>query len=96
LVDGNKQVRYVSDEEVVLRGLAQDESAIKSLAVEPAFDLRFSSRGPFMARIDMSDVPIGQTKIIRMTAMDANNNQSTQSLHLKRVQANDEDQKENP
>ncbi len=83
--DGERTLRYVSGDEVTIKGLAQDESEITDLEVTNGFDIKFSSRGPFVARVDLTDVDVGSSKVITVRSRDAHNNESTQAITIKRV-----------
>ncbi|SFN24677.1 C1 family peptidase [Marinobacter pelagius] len=83
--DGDQTVRYVAGDEVVIKGIAQDESEITDLEVTNGFDIKFSSRGPFVARVDLTDIPLGSSKEIIVRSRDANNNESSQAITIQRV-----------
>ncbi len=83
--DGDQTLRYVSGDEVVIKGIAQDESEIADLDVTNGFDIKFSSRGPFVARVDLTDVAVGSRKVLTVRSRDAHNNESTQAITIQRV-----------
>jgi hypothetical protein len=84
-VDGDQQIRYVSGDEVVLQGIAQDESEITLVDISDAFDIKFSSRGPFTARVDLTDIQPGSSKKVKVSSRDKNNNLAEQTIQLLRV-----------
>lgn len=85
-VDGDKLVRYVSGDEVLVKGLAQDESEITEVEITNGFDIKFSSRGPFVARVDLTDVPVGSNKTLTVRSRDQYNNESSKTMTILRVQ----------
>lgn len=85
-VDGDKLVRYVSGDEVLVKGLAHDESEITEVEITNGFDIKFSSRGPFVARVDLTDVAVGSTKTLTVRSRDQYNNESSKTLTILRVQ----------
>lgn len=64
--------------DIVLRGNAQDISAIRDLTVQGALSVRYSSKGPFEARLSL---PEGQTTLLTtIEATDAVGNRSALQL----------------
>ncbi|WP_421419766.1 C1 family peptidase [Pseudoalteromonas lipolytica] len=84
-VDGDTVLRYASGDEVIVKGIAQDESEIVELDVTNAFDIKFSSRGPFVARVDLTDITVGSSKTIIVRSRDQYKNESSQSITISRV-----------
>jgi len=73
-------VRIVTSPLVRIVGAAQDEAAIQRVAVDGALAMKFSSRGPFEAEIE---VPAdGAAHSITITAVDANGNLATRTIRV--------------
>lgn len=75
-----EQVYRVSNREFILRGVAQDESAIRGVQIEGSLASRFSSRGPFEARLV---IPDDETESqIEIFARDEAGNQITELINI--------------
>lgn len=72
--------RRVTSRDVTLRGQAQDENPIRRLNIPGARDLRFSSRGPFEATLELPD-RIGP-HAVRIVAEDDRGNRSEAEIRL--------------
>ncbi len=81
-IDGNSKQRYVTEDIVTIRGIAQDNIDISDVEIDNAYDVKFSSRGAFIAKVDLSDVAFGQAKVINIRAVDANQNSSETAVKL--------------
>ncbi|WP_175483303.1 C1 family peptidase [Salinihabitans flavidus] len=66
--------RRVASRALTLRGQAQDENAIRRLSVPGARSVRFSSRGPFEATVELPDGP--GPHAVRILAEDDRGNRS--------------------
>lgn len=73
-------VRRVASRDVRIQGVAQDESAIQSVTLAGAEALRFSSRGPFEAELQLPDD--GAVHEILVSAVDAAGNRSETRFRL--------------
>mgnify|MGYP000308034623 CR=1 FL=1 len=85
LENHNTNVRYVSGKEVILLGKAQDQSLIQSVVIKQAFEVKFSSRGAFRARIDISELVGNGRMIIDIDAIDAIGNRANKKIILVRT-----------
>lgn len=85
-LDGDDIVLYVTGDEAFIKGIAQDESDIKNLVITNSFDIKFSSRGPFVARVDLRDTVLGSSKKINVQSTDKYNNKSSKTITIFRVQ----------
>ena len=81
-IDGNSKQRYVTEDIVTIRGIAQDNIDISDIEIDNAYDIKFSSRGAFIAKVDLSDVDFGKGKVINIRAVDANQNSSETAVKL--------------
>lgn len=79
--DAASGAAYVVDSpQVTISGRAQDASAIASLTVKGAYNVRYSSKGPFKADLDLP--PGAGPHRVTLTASDAAGNTSTMQIEL--------------
>ena len=81
-LDGEKDVRTVTSNSVVLVGLAQDLSQIQEITSEQAYEVKFSSRGGFRLKIDLTNKTLPLPIVIK--AVDVYGNASEQIVTLKK------------
>ncbi|WP_375751107.1 C1 family peptidase [Vibrio sp. HN007] len=65
-------------------GAAQDQSLIKEVSSEQALQTRFSSRGAFKLKFDLSELEIGKTQTLTVKAVDEHGNAKTAQLNIRK------------
>lgn len=81
VADG-EEVIPVRDDTITMKGIAQDESAIRRVTVSPAASVRYSSQGEFRAVVR---APAIGSQSVTVTAADVHDNTSTATYRLRRV-----------
>lgn len=79
-VASQTSVRHIDERRFRIRGVAQDEGAIRGVEVAGAISSRFSSRGPFEAVVELAEGERSGEFVI--SAVDAADNKASETIHV--------------
>lgn len=81
-VEGDKDIRVVSTDLVVINGKAQDMGKIQNVESDDAYEVKFSTRGSFRLKVDLTGKAMPFP--VKVVAVDANGNKSEKTIYLQK------------